>query len=277
MKRNNQQISGELRQKQLEIRKEDRKSLPRLLIVIVGAAIIGFAIGLGMGFMDEYSSESLAEMLEQFWMVSALWMIPVFTVLLLVPSLILCNGMKKAIGQLDEEDEAQSEKIDGRLSISMLLSSAYMICIFFGMGVILSVCNDLSGIQLLIGVAELIAGLTLASVAQKRAIDLAKILYPEMHGSVFDTKFTKVWEESCDEREKTLIWKSAYGAYKTTSKIYPFLFAAIAVGSLPFGYGPLPAGIVLLMWLIQTVSYCIHAIRNEHYNKKAELDKNPSE
>ena len=91
MKRNNQQLSDELRQKQLEIRKEDRKSLPRLLIVIVDAAIIGFAIGLGMGFMDEYSSESLAEMLEQFWMVSALWMIPVFTVLLLVPSLILCR------------------------------------------------------------------------------------------------------------------------------------------------------------------------------------------
>ena len=44
MKRNNQQLSDELRQKQLEIRKEDRKSLPRLLIVIVGAAIIGFAI-----------------------------------------------------------------------------------------------------------------------------------------------------------------------------------------------------------------------------------------
>lgn len=67
---------------------------------------------------------------------------------------------------------------------------------------------------------------------------------------------------------KTLIWKSAYGAYKTTSSIYPILFLAIAAGSIPFGYGPLPAGIVLLMWLIQTVSYCLHSIRNERRAKK---------
>lgn len=268
MKKNNTQVPEEIREKQLEIHKEDKKSLPKLLLFMLCAAIIGFPVGLGMGYLSEYGSEWLIEVLQQFWLDSALWIIPVFTVLLLVPSLLLSTGMKKAIQQLDEEDEAQTEKIDGRLSISMLLSAAYAICMFFGMGVILSVCIELSGVQLIIGGVELIAGLTLASVAQKRAIDLTKILYPEKHGSVFDTNFTKVWEESCDEREKTLIWKSAYGAYKTTSSIYPILFLAIAAGSIPFGYGPLPAGIVLLMWLIQTVSYFLHSIRNERRAKK---------
>ncbi|HIT94904.1 MAG TPA: DUF3169 family protein [Candidatus Faecivivens stercoripullorum] len=268
MKKNNIQVPEEIREKQLEIHKEDKKSLPKLLLFMLCAAIIGFPVGLGMGYLSEYGSEWLIEVLQQFWLDSALWIIPVFTVLLLVPSLLLSTGMKKAIQQLDEEDEAQTEKIDGRLSISMLLSAAYAICMFFGMGVILSVCIELSGVQLIIGGVELIAGLTLASVAQKRAIDLTKILYPEKHGSVFDTNFTKVWEESCDEREKTLIWKSAYGAYKTTFSIYPILFLAIAACSIPFGYGPLPAGIVLLMWLIQTVSYCLHSIRNERRAKK---------
>lgn len=268
MKKNNTQVPEEIREKQLEIHKEDKKSLPKLLLFMLCAAIIGFPVGLGMGYLSEYGSEWLIEVLQQFWLDSALWIIPVFTVLLLVPSLLLSTGMKKAIQQLDEEDEAQTEKIDGRLSISMLLSAAYAICMFFGMGVILSVCIELSGVQLIIGGVELIAGLTLASVAQKRAIDLTKILYPEKHGSVFDTNFTKVWEESCDEREKTLIWKNAYGAYKTTSSIYPILFLAIAACSIPFGYGPLPAGIVLLMWLIQTVSYCLQSIRNERRAKK---------
>ena len=268
MKKNNTQVPEEIREKQLEIHKEDKKSLPKLLLFMLCAAIIGFPVGLGMGYLSEYGSEWLIEVLQQFWLDSALWIIPVFTVLLLVPSLLLSTGMKKAIQQLDEEDEAQTEKIDGRLSISMLLGAAYAICMFFGMGVILSVCIELSGVQLIIGGVELIAGLTLASVAQKRAIDLTKILYPEKHGSVFDTNFTKVWEESCDEREKTLIWKSAYGAYKTTSSIYPILFLAIAACSIPFGYGPLPAGIVLLMWLIQTVSYCLPSIRNERRAKK---------
>ena len=268
MKKNNTQVPEEIREKQLEIHKEDKKSLLKLLLFVLGAAIIGFIVGLSLAFLGEFSAKQFADLLEQFWIVSALWIIPVFTVLLLVPSLLLSTGMKKAIQQLDEEDEAQTEKIDGRLSISMLLSAAYAICMNFGLGVILSVCNDLSGTQLLIGLVELIAGLSLVTVAQKRAIDLTKILYPEKHGSVFDTNFTKVWEESCDEREKTLIWKSAYGAYKTTSSIYPILFLAIAACSIPFGYGPLPAGIVLLMWLIQTVSYCLHSIRNERRAKK---------
>ena len=268
MKKNDTQVPEEILEKQQEIRKEDKKSLPKLILLILCAAIIGFPVGLGMGYLSEYGSEWFADMLEQFWIDSALWIIPVFTVLLLVPSLLLCTGVKKAIHQLDEEDETQTEKIDGRLSISMLLSSAYAICMFFGLGVILSVCNDLSGTQLLIGFVELIAGLSLNVIAQKRAIDLTKILYPEKNGSVFDINFTKVWEESCDEREKTLIWKSAYGAYKTTFSVYPILFLAIAACSIPFGYGPLPAGIVLLMWLIQTVSYCLHSIRNERRAKK---------
>ncbi len=268
MKKNDTQVPEEILEKQLEIHKEDKKSLPKLILFILGAAIVGFPVGYGMGYLHKYGAKWLAGTLAQFWMDAALWIIPVFTVLLLVPALALCAGMKKAIGQLEEEDEVQSEKIDRRLSVSMLLSSAYMICMFFGLGVILSVCTDLSGIQLIAGLAEMIVGLILIAVAQKWAVDLTKILYPEKHGSVFDTNFSRVWEASCDEREKTLIWKSAYGAYKTTSNIYPILFFAIAVGSIPFGYGPLPAGIVLVMWLIQTVSYCLHSIRNERKAKK---------
>lgn len=269
MKKNDFQVPEEIREKQQEIRKEDKKSLPKLILFMLCMAIIGFIVGLSLGFLGEFSAQHFADLLQQFWMISALWIIPAFTILLLVPSLLLCIGMKKTIQQLDEEDEAQMEKIDGRLSISMMLSAAYMICMFFGLGVILSAINNLSIIQLLIGLLELLAGLLLVTAAQKRAIDLTKILYPEKHGSVFDTKFTKVWEASCDEREKTLIWKSAYGAYKTTSSVYPILFMVIAACSIPFGYGPLPAGIVLLMWLIQTVSYCLHSIRNERRAKKS--------
>ncbi len=154
----------------------------------------------------------------------------------------------------------------------MLLSAAFMICLFFGLAVILSVCDEMSGAQLLTGLSELILGLALATVAQKKAVDLTKLLYPEKLGSALDLNFVKVWEESCDEREKAMIWQSGYQAYRTTSAVYPLLFAVIAVGAIPFGYGPLPAGIVLLMWLIQTVSYSIHAIGIESRTKKGHTE-----
>ena len=70
-----------------------------------------------------------------------------------------------------------------------------------------------------------------------------------------------------------MIWQSGYRAYRTTSAVYPLLFAVIAVGAIPFGYGPLPAGIVLLMWLIQTMSYCIHAIGIESRTKKGHTER----
>lgn len=272
MKKTDMQVPEQLREKQQEIRKEDKKSLPKLLLFTLCAAIIGFPIGFGMGYLGKNGIDWLPETLEQFWMISALWIIPVFALLLAVPSLALCTGMKKAISQLGEEDDTTAEKIDRRLGVSMLLSAAFMICLFFGLAVIFAVCDEMSGAQLLTGLAELIAGLTLATIAQKRAVDLTKLLYPEKQGSALDIKFVKVWEESCGEREKSMIWQSGYQAYRTTSAVYPLLFAVIAVGAIPFGYGPLPAGIVLLMWLIQTVSYCIHSIGIESRTKKGHTE-----
>lgn len=273
MKKTDMQVPEQLREKQQEIRKEDKKSLPKLLLFMLCAAIIGFPIGFGMGYLGKNGIDWLPETLEQFWKISALWMIPVFALLLALPSLLLCTGMKKAISQLGEEDDAAFGRIDSRLGVSMLLSAAFTICVFFGLAVILSVCDGMSGAQLLTGLAELIAGLTLATIAQKKAVDLTKLLYPEICGSVFDTRFVKTWEESCDEREKSMIWQSGYRAYRTTSAVYPLLFAVIAVGAIPFGYGPLPAGIVLLMWLIQTMSYCIHAIGIESRTKKGHTER----
>ena len=257
MKKTDMQVPEQLREKQREIRKEDKKSLPKLLLFMLCAAIIGFPIGFGMGYLGKNGIDWLPETLEQFWMISALWIIPVFALLLAVPSLALCTGMKKAISQL---------------GVSMLLSAAFMICLFFGLAVILAVCDQMSGAQLLTGLSELILGLALATVAQKKAVDLTKLLYPEKLGSALDLNFVKVWEESCDEREKAMIWQSGYQAYRTTSAVYPLLFAVIAVGAIPFGYGPLPAGIVLLMWLIQTVSYSIHAIGIESRTKKGHTE-----
>jgi hypothetical protein len=138
-----------------------------------------------------------------------------------------------------------------------------MILLYFGLAVMLSSMEVLSGRILLLCLAELIVSLFWSSVLQQKAVDLEKQINPEKRGSVYDLKFAKKWEDSCDEREKMIIYKSAYLAYKTTSRFCIGLSIVLMLGSLPFGYGPLPAGAVLLVWLVQLVRYCVAAMKLE--------------
>ena len=53
---------------------------------------------------------------------------------------------------------------------------------------------------------------------QQMTVDFQKIMNPEKQGSVYDLRFQKKWEESCDELEKFTIYRSAYKAYSTGLK-----------------------------------------------------------
>ena len=75
--------------------------------------------------------------------------------------------------------------------------------------------------------------------------------------------FQKKWEESCDELEKFTIYRSAYKAYNTGTKVCVIMFTSLLLLSFFFDYGPLPAAAVGVVWLVNTVTYCREAIRLE--------------
>ena len=142
-----------------------------------------------------------------------------------------------------------------------------MIFIYFAMAVILADINALSGKMLLICLAEMLLSLFWTAVLQQKLVDLEKQINPEKQGSVYDIKFNKKWMDSCDEREQLIIYKSAYQSYRFTSTFCLILSIVVMLGSIPFGYGPLPACIVLLVWLVMMLSYCIAAMRLEKHKK----------
>ncbi len=247
--------------------KENRKAIPKFLIILLISAVIGFVSGIGAAVARDHGFYSLPAFLDYFWNVSAPWYIPVFSVTLLLPSFLLTLGQKARISALKEEEEAVQKKIDRRLSISLLLTSLYIIGMFVSIAVVLSLeasSETFNFHLLLIWVIELVFGFVLAVYQQNKAVTLTKYLYPGKHGSVLDMHFNKVWLESCDEREKMLIYKAAYTAHMTVSTVYPFLFLLIAFGSIPFQYGPLPSWIVLLLWLIQVLSYFLACMHEEN-------------
>ena len=69
--------------------------------------------------------------------------------------------------------------------------------------------------------------------------------------------------ESCDEREKMIVYKAAYASYQATGKACVLLFLLTALGSTVFGYGPLPSALILMIWLIQIISYTRACAREE--------------
>ena len=259
----------ELRQENLSrVKKADRKALPKFLLILLIAAVVGFAAGILMAMIDEAGISALEETLKQFWRASAVWYFPVFTLLLLLPAFLLTVGVRKKIDALPEDDEvgvnAGVKALDRRLSVSLSLGSFYVVGIYFSLAVGLS---NLAGLHFqegwIIPLIEGVAGIVLLLPVQRRAVTLTQYLYPEKKGSIFDTKFSKVWMESCDELEKMIVYKAAYASYQATSKACVLLFLLTALGSTVFGYGPLPSALILMIWLIQIISYTRACAREE--------------
>lgn len=84
---------------------------------------------------------------------------------------------------------------------------------------------------------------------------------PLLKGSVYDVKFTEKFMDSCDEAIKLGIYKSAYKADVSVSTICIILWVFCVVGNDLWDFGVIPMVMVTIIWLVQTVSYCISSIR----------------
>ena len=253
--------------KKMEIKRENKKALPKLFLIIAVCAVLGFFAGFGAAWLGDNDPASIAGNLHRFWTAGAPINLPVLAVLLMIPAQVLYFREKKAFSRWDGEEEEALEKIETILSIALLLVGCFMIFIYFGMAVILSAIDALSKAAVIICLAEMLLSLFWAAVLQQKLVDLEKQINPEKQGSVYDTKFSKKWMDSCDEREQLIIYKSAYQSYKFTSTFCLVLSLVVMLGSIPFGYGPLPACIVLLVWLVMMLSYCIAAMKLEKHKK----------
>ena len=58
------------------------------------------------------------------------------------------------------------------------------------------------------------------------------------------------------------IGRCGYAGYKAGIYACLILFVVTAIGAVPFGYGPVPSGVVLLIWLCMTLGYLKEAVRS---------------
>ena len=263
-------------------KRENKAALKKFIPMLIVCAVIGGITG-GVSSFIGYSdfSGSIAEAA----LLIVNMMSPWAVIILGVSSFIACWAIYRkaramyqealaaaeADGESGEPDEQIFEEVEDKLSQGMFILSVIMIVQMLFFGIMMAELENLavhSFAITMVATGVFVAGNLAQLKQQQLMVDLEKEMNPSKRGSVYDAKFRDKWEESCDELEKIIIYKSAYKAYKTTALTCVILWIVTATLSIAFKTGPLPSIAVTVIWLVQTVSYCREAMKLERGGKK---------
>ncbi len=240
-----------------QIKKDNRKNLPRFLIVLLLCMLLGGVIG----FMSASAAESdfmprLIASFNQFLGDYLPWLFAGIEVLLFVPSFILLGKAKKLFKAWDGEDEELPDQIDQKLNFCLLFVSIITIFAFFALSAsVVLFCN------MLLVAAEFLLVFFLCTMLQKSAVDLIRSLNPEKKGSIFDFKFQKTWLASCDENERRQIGEASFAAFKAVNMTCLCLWFLLLLAHTIFNAGLLSSFVVLLIWGVLQISYISACIK----------------
>ena len=241
------------------VKKDNRKALPKYLLILFVAAIFGGVLGFAAGWLGHDNlSEVIAAVVADGLIAAAPWALLGTSVVSMVLILWLYRGAKALYTGWDGEDDDVMDRADQKLNWALLLTAAQLVLDMFFFAVAQSAHN----MTALWSVLFFLVSIFLLVFAQQKIVDLTRKMNPEKKGSVYDTKFKKKWFESCDEAEQKQIGQAAYKAFNVVSTACPILWGILLLLSYAFNFSLLmPTFIVCFIWLLQQVSYCLECIR----------------
>lgn len=249
-----------------QIQRDNNKAGVKFIIILVIATLLGGIIGFCMVFFQGSGIEEIAGAIQGSLTKIAPWSSLVLTAVLFAVAHSLYRQARKMYAGWNEEDDEEMERIEKKLTISLLLISLITIQAFFFFAVGVSGLAELvqkSGLLgILCNLVAMIAAVVCTGKGQKEVVDFEREMNPEKQGSVYDVDFAKKWENSCDEAEKMAIYKASYSAYKATQKCCMVLWIICACGGMLWNIGLFPVTIVMIIWATQTISYCRSCMKN---------------
>lgn len=257
-----------------EIKKVNRKALPKFILIMLICLIVGGAVGF---FSAKYGLNTLSGSMkavgEIFGLYIAPWLMLSIAIIEPVISIPLYRKARKLLNTWDGEDDEVCDTAEGKLSIIIWLTGAALIISYFLIaasysGGFAAFENEDFTLPFFIGIAAFFIILIETVIIQQKCIDAAKITNPEKTVSVYDMKFQKKWVDSCDEAEKIMIGKCAFKAYTVTNTVCTILAVVLAICALIFEIGFLPSLVVCIIWIINQSVYCKEAVK---YSKSGNI------
>ena len=241
------------------VKQENRKALPKFFLLLLGGAVLGGVLGFLAGWMGAGGLKELVEERLTALVAHVLpWAIPAVSLVLLALAVWRYLRAKRLFAAWNGEDEAPMEQAEEHLNWALLLNGVALVLAFFLMSA--SGYTGRPGGALAVTLCFLVLAAAVV-VIQQKVVDLTRRMNPEKQGSVYDVRFRRKWLDSCDEAERAQIGQAAYRAYAVTGSLCLVLWVALLVLDMVFGFGLLPAFVVLLVWGVMQVVYCWECIR----------------
>lgn len=250
-----------------KIKNENKKALPLFLIILVCALALGVLFGMLAVNSDGADwKTTFVGALKSVLSHCSPWLLLALTISMLAVGLISLSRGKKQIAALDRTEDGDVRLADHTISFGInYISLAQIIGYFLFAAVYVSGIQEMGIVGFLVGLASFIALMAIMMVMTQKLVDLAKRLYPEKRGSVYDVRFQKKWLDSCDEAEKAVIAQAAFSAYTATNTTCLLLWLAFVLAHMLFDTGLLPIFGVSAIWLVSFAAYSA---------KTAKLEKN---
>lgn len=251
------------------IKQENKKALPKFILMSVIGVVGGFIIGFALAFLEiENFADALAAAGLFFCGGIAPWLLIALPVVELAVCLPIYFGAKKQMAAWDGEDEAVSNEVEAKLSVDLWITSMATVLDFFLVAAQFSGFADMEGspmrltpVKFFGGLVAFLVTLYASAVLQQKLVDAEKKMNPEKRGSVYDTKFHKKWMESCDEAERAVIGQCAFKAYQAVNLTCLILWAVLALGGMFFSWGFMPAMTVCIIWGVGQSVYCYWCLK----------------
>ena len=221
-----------------EIKKANRKALPKFILLCIVGALIGGVAGylVGANGIDTMSGD-FKVVVSNYVELTAPWIMLAIAVIIPIVLVPYYRKAKKQLSQWDGEDEEVSDGVEEKLSIIQWVSSGALIISYFliaasysGGTAMFESVNNMIGLT--VSIAAFLGIMAEVVIMQQKSVDCVKIMNPEKTASVYDMKFQKKWLETCDEAEKIIVGKCAFKAFNITNSMCSVLAVILAISAL---------------------------------------------
>jgi len=252
----------------MKAKSDNRRALPKFLIIIFISGIVGGVLGFLTSFFGFSGAlEAAALAVNSVLKAASFYGIPACAVVLLGSGWLLYFQAKSRFNAWDGEDEAVVEGIERTLDWCLLWSAVYQVLDFFLFGAGCVYYKDDRTMRMLWIVGFFLISMAVNIVLQQKVVDLEKRMNPEKRGSVYDPKFQKKWMDSCDEAEQRQIGQACYAAYRVTGNVCIGLWLVLMLLDFVYDIGILPQFSVMLIWGVMQVAYVLASMKLEHKSK----------